>query len=147
MQGMLMAMLSGTHFMHESLGCLESIMTTSYEKIIIDEELFSRALHICEGIDTSEAALSVDIIQELGHRGTYLDHANTYEHFRENWIPFVSDWELPSNQSPSETDEDMLLRANRIWKQRLRDAPESLIDTEIDKALVAYMKTAAKKIA
>jgi trimethylamine--corrinoid protein Co-methyltransferase len=147
MQGMLMAMLSGTHFLHESLGCLESIMTTSYEKIIIDEELFSRALHICEGIDTSEAAFSVDIIQEVGHRGTYLDHANTYENFRKNWIPSVSDWELPSNQSQSENYEDVLVRANRIWKQRLRDAPESLIDTEIDKALVAYMKTAAKKIA
>jgi trimethylamine--corrinoid protein Co-methyltransferase len=145
MQGLLMAMLSGTHFLHESLGCIESIMTTSYEKIIIDEELFSRALHICEGIDTSDAALSVDIIQEVGHTGTYLDHSSTLEHFRENWIPFVSDWSAPSRSSPSENDEDVLVKANRIWKQRLRNAPESLIDREIDKELRAYIKTASKK--
>ena len=145
MQGMLMAMLSGTHFLHESLGCIDSIMTTSYEKIIIDEELFSRALHICEGIDTSEIALCVDIIQEVGHTGTYLDHSNTYEHFRENWIPFVSDWDSPSRPSTSENDEDVLVRANRIWKERLRNAPESLIDKEIDKELKAYIRTASKK--
>jgi trimethylamine--corrinoid protein Co-methyltransferase len=145
MQGMLMAMLSGTHFLHESLGCIESIMTTSYEKIIIDEELFSRAVHICEGIDTSDAALSVDIIQAVGHTGTYLDHSSTLAHFRENWIPFVSDWDAPSRSFPSENDEDVLVRANRIWKQRLRNAPESLIDREIDKELIAYIKTASKK--
>jgi trimethylamine:corrinoid methyltransferase-like protein len=112
---------------------------------VLPEALFSRALGICEGIDTSETALSVGIIQDVGHWETYLDHSSTLTHFQGNWIPLVSDWGAPSRPSPSENDADVLSGANKIWKQRLCSAPESLIDQEIDKELTAYIKTASKK--
>ena len=86
----------------------------------------------------------MDIIQEVGHKGTYIDHSSTLEHFKENWVPFVSDWDASSRASSSKIDEDVLVRANRIWKHRLRNSPESLLDKEIDKELMTYIRTVSK---
>jgi len=33
----------------------------SIEKFIIDQELISRAIRVCEGVDTSDAALSLKV--------------------------------------------------------------------------------------
>ena len=39
-------MLSGTHMINECFGTLNGIMTVSYEKFILDEEMISRMLRI-----------------------------------------------------------------------------------------------------
>jgi len=142
MQNMLMGMLSGGHILEECLGVLDSIMTTSYEKWIIDEELLSRVMRICRGIDTSEEALSLSVIQEIGPGGNYLMHDQTLAHMREVWEPTVSVWKSYSEWQDNGA-KDALHRANELWKSILDDAPETLIDPALDKDLLAYVKQAA----
>lgn len=144
MMSLMMGMMSGAHIAVQALGVLDSIMMTSYEKFIIDEEMVRRVLHIREGIDTSDEALSVDVIQEIGQTGSYLMHTNTFEHFRESWLPTVSEWgsydEWKNNGS-----EDVVIRANRKYKEILNKAPESLIDKGLDEDLQQYIKKATVK--
>lgn len=141
MQSLLMGMMSGAQMSVQSLGVLDAIMTTSYEKFIIDEELIRRVRRISQGIDTSDEALAVDVIQEVGHTGTYLTHMSTFEKFRSLWTPTVSDWgnytDWVNNGS-----EDVVVRANRKFKQVLENAPETLLDGETDKALLDYIEKA-----
>jgi len=138
MQNLMMGILGGAQIVAECLGVLDSIMTTSYEKIIIDIEILSRIVRICKGIDTSDKALSVDIIQEVGHYGTYLTHPSTFEYCRDGWLPTVSDWELYEDWE-KQGSKDVVIQANNKYKEILMSAPESLIDPEIDKELKAYM--------
>ena len=141
MQSLMMGMMSGAHMTVQSLGVLDAIMTTSYEKFVIDEELVRRVKRISQGIDTSDEALAVDVIQEVGHTGTYLTHMSTFENFRSLWTPTISDWGNYSDWKNSGS-EDVVIKANRKFKQILQDAPDSLLDIEIDKALLDFIEKA-----
>jgi len=145
MQNLLMGMLGGAHILVECLGVLDAIMTTSYEKFIIDEEIIRRVQRISQGIDTSDDAYSTETIQAVGHGGSYLTHPSTFQHFRDFWLPTVSDWESYQDWQAA-GQEDVVIRANRRFKQILADAPESILDSEIEKAIKAYMEQTVKKL-
>lgn len=97
-------------------------MTTSYEKFIIDEEIIRRVKCVAGGIDNSDNALAVDVIQEIGPTGTYLTHQSTYEHFRERWAPTISNWEPYDNWAKA-GGEEIVIAANRKLKEILHHAP------------------------
>lgn len=139
MQNLVMGILARPNILHECHGVLESIMTVSYEKFIIDEELISRVLRVADGIDTSEEAMSLDLIMEIGSEGSYFTHDETFKRYKELWEPSVSDWHAYSEWK--EIDEDILVRANKKWKKRLADAPEMMIDKELDRELLSYIKS------
>lgn len=139
MQSLMMGMMSGANIFVQCMGELDGIFVTSMEKFIIDEELIRRVRRIAQGIDTSDAALAVDVIQEVGHKGTYLTHPSTFENFRHIWLPQVSDWESYEDWKAAGA-EDIVVRANKKLKQILAEAPDTLLDPEVDKELQAYMK-------
>jgi len=60
MQNLMLAMLGGAQIIYEASGVLDNIMTTSYEKRIIDEELYKRVSRICRGMDTPALELLKD---------------------------------------------------------------------------------------
>ncbi len=138
MQNFFMLMMAGANVLNECFGVLDSILTTCYEKIIIDEEMISRVLRVMKGMDTSEEAMSVDVIKEVAQTGSYLLHSNTFEHCKELWSPTISfcgsyeEWE-------EQGSEDVVVRANRKYKEILQNCPETLIDPETDKALQLYL--------
>lgn len=144
MMSLMMGMMSGANIAVQCLGVLDAIMTTSYEKFIIDEEMIRRVLHVYKGIDTSDEALSVDVIQEIGQTGSYLSHVNTFQHFRERWTPTVSEWGSYEDWA-AQGSEDVVIKANRRFKEILNNAPETLIDKDLDHALNDYMKKALNK--
>lgn len=143
MMSLMMGMMSGAHIAVQCLGVLDAIMATSYEKFILDEEMVRRVLHIYKGIDTSDEALSVDIIQEMGQNGSYLMHTSTFEHFRESWTPTVSEWGS-YDEWATQGSEDVVVRANRKYKEILNNAPESMIDKDLDKDLQRYIEKASR---
>jgi trimethylamine--corrinoid protein Co-methyltransferase len=133
-------MLGGAHILNESVGVLDNILICSYEKTIIDGELIRRIKRIWKGIEGPDKNMSVDLIQEIGHSGeTYLTHSVTLEHCRERWRPTISYWGTYENWIDS-GGEDIVTKANRKYKEVLENAPESLIDSEVDKELKAYIK-------
>ncbi len=141
MQNLMMGMLSGANIIHESLGVIDSIMCTSYEKFVIDEELISRVMRISQGLTFSEETLSVPIIQDVGCGGDYLMHDSTFEHARDFWQPSMSVWE-PFAVWEKAGQEDVLARAGKRVKQILAESADSLLDPTIDTDLKAYMKKA-----
>lgn len=139
MMSLMMGLMSGAHIFVQCLGVLDAIMATSYEKIIIDEELIRRVKRIRNGIDTSDQALAVEIIQEVGHGGTYLTHESTFAGFRDFWSPTVSNWDSYQDWL-AQGAQDVAVTANKKYKEILAKAPESLLDPEVDKALQRYLK-------
>jgi len=138
MQNLMLAMLGGAQIIYESLGVLDNILTTSYEKIIIDEELYERNKRIHMGMDPSDLTLPLKLIQEIGSGGEYLTHMHTLNNFRAMWSPDVSNWD---NYSEWENGgfQDSVIMANKVWKERLQNAPETFLDAELNKELKAYI--------
>jgi trimethylamine---corrinoid protein Co-methyltransferase len=139
MQNMLMGMLTGGHMLEQVFGVLDSIMSISLEKMIIDEELLARVIRICEGVDTSETALSMEVMQEVGPGGNYLQHKDTFKNFKNGWLPSVSCWDSYDKWEKG-GKEDIMVKANRKVKQILNSAPKMMISPDLDKDLMAFMK-------
>lgn len=135
------AILGGMDWTLSEIGTLEGLLTISYEKTIVDEEIAERLLYLREGMNVSDDALSVDTIKEVG-TNTYLKEQDTRGYYKNEWYPTVTDWDSNGNLRDCNDYEYVVRRANRIWKERLEAAPETLLDPELDKELKAYMEKA-----
>jgi trimethylamine--corrinoid protein Co-methyltransferase len=138
MQNMLMGLMSGGHVVEQVFGVLDAIMTISYEKFIIDEEMMSRVIRICEGVDTSDVEMSLDVMKEVGPGGSYLAHPDTFKRSRNQWLPSVSCWTSYDNWETT-GKESVMLKANRKYKEILASRPEMMISKDLDRDLRAFM--------
>lgn len=139
MQSIMMAALGGAEILNEALGTLESYMSISFEKFIMDEEIFSRTRRIAEGIDTSNLDASLKLIQEMGQNGSYLTHPSTFKKCRDNWMPSAADWN-DYNTWEKEGAKDAAEKAHELLNKRLEAAQAPELDPEIDRELTAYIK-------
>ena len=142
MQNLMAGILGGAHMIFECLGVLDTLMTTSYEKLMIDLEIISRLMRIQKGIDATDKEKALESIQNIGHESGYISHTDTLTNFRKRWQPTLSEWGTYEDWKASGS-QDVAARANRQYKEILAKAPPSLIDPEVDKALQAYIRHAA----
>jgi trimethylamine---corrinoid protein Co-methyltransferase len=110
--------------------------------MIIDEELVRRAIYLAtRQVEVSEAALSVAVIKEVGPGGTFLTHQSVFENCRGYLFnPVASDW---SNYAEWKNagSQDILVRANKMFKDRLAAAPESMLEPAVQSDLKTYMES------
>jgi trimethylamine--corrinoid protein Co-methyltransferase len=142
MQNLMAGILGGAHMIFECLGVLDTLMTTSYEKLMIDLEIISRPMRIQKGIDATDKEKALESIQKIGHESGYISHTDTLTNFRKRWQPTLSEWGTYEDWKASGS-QDVAARANRQYKEILAKAPPSLIDPEVDKALQAFIRHAA----
>ncbi len=139
MQNMMVSILAGADMVAHACGVLDGIMTISYEKMIIDEELMRRASYFRNrNIDLSEQALSAQIINDIGPEGTFLMHQSVYDNCRDFFQTDVSDWSNYSEWKRAGS-QDIVQKANRIFKERLASSPEYILDQETRKMLDLYV--------
>jgi trimethylamine--corrinoid protein Co-methyltransferase len=84
--------LSGCNYIHDAFGLLEFCTTLSYEKMVVDNDSVGMALRAVKGVEVNKDTLAVDIIEEVGPGGHFLDHPHTVQHVRnEFYFPKLSD--------------------------------------------------------
>ena len=71
-----MAKLSGANLIHD-VGYMESGLTTSYEMIVLTDELVGMADNLIKGIEVNEKTLLVDEFHKVGPGGSYLKSKTT----------------------------------------------------------------------
>lgn len=140
MQNYLMLAMAGVNMVNECYGILDSIMTVSYEKFIIDDEIMSRAACVIKGIQGFESDFSKELIQRLGPGGSYLMDPSTMAHCRSFWTPEISfmasydDWKKQGSL-------DVVQRANAKLKEILAICPERVLEHSLDQDLGQYIQT------
>ncbi len=82
--------MTGGHIVHD-LGYLESGLCYSLAQLAICDETLGWIDHCLRGVDVSDEALAVDLIDEVGPDGQFLDSKHTLAHFRERWYPTLMD--------------------------------------------------------
>jgi trimethylamine--corrinoid protein Co-methyltransferase len=78
--------MTGGHIVHD-LGYLESGLCYSLAQLAICDEILGWIDHCLRGVDVSDEALAVDLIDQVGPDGQFLDSQHTLNHFRERWYP------------------------------------------------------------
>jgi trimethylamine--corrinoid protein Co-methyltransferase len=78
--------LSGGHIVHD-LGYLESGLCGSLAQLAICDEIVEWVKHSLTEIEINDETLALDLIDEVGPDGQFLDSDHTLRHFRERWYP------------------------------------------------------------
>ena len=87
----LMAALSGANLIHD-VGYLECGLTSSYEMVVMTDEIIAMVKRIMRGIEVNEESLALDVIDKVGPGGNFLPEKHTLQHFRkEHWHPKLMD--------------------------------------------------------
>jgi trimethylamine---corrinoid protein Co-methyltransferase len=81
------AQLAGIN-MISGAGALDFINTFSLEKLVIDNDICGMSLRVERGIEFTDEKMAVDLIEELGPGGAYLDTNLTMKYFKsEAYMP------------------------------------------------------------
>jgi len=86
----IMAKLSGANLIHD-VGYMESGLMTSFEMIVLTDELIAMTDHIMKGIEVSDDTLLADELDQVGPGGHFLDTEQTLRRFRDFWFPSLVD--------------------------------------------------------
>ena len=110
------ALMGGTNLLLHGAGWLEGGLTASAEKFIMDVEMLQMFAELFKPVETSEAALAVDAIAEVGPGGHFFGTAHTLERFETAFYsPLLSDWRNFETWR-DDGGVDATKRANRIYK-------------------------------
>jgi trimethylamine--corrinoid protein Co-methyltransferase len=93
MLSVLMAKLTGANLIHDS-GYMESGLTTSFEMIVLTDELVAMTDSLISGIEVSDETLMLDELHEVGPGGHFLNTDTTMARFRDFWYPDLMSREI-----------------------------------------------------
>lgn len=132
------AVLAHANFIHHAVGWLESGLTASLEKFIIDAENLAMFHHFLKEITITEEALALDMIAEVGPGGHHFGTPHTQARFEhEFYQPFISDrlnyetWKIAGNL-------DAAQRATIVWQSLLEEYQVPELDPAVREALLAF---------
>ncbi len=90
------AALAGGNMIHD-VGYLEQGLTSSAEMMVASDEIIDRVKRILRGVPVDDATRALDVMNDVGPGGHYLEHDHTYTRFKsEIWRPTLTDrfnWE------------------------------------------------------
>ncbi len=78
--------LFGGNLIHD-VGYLESGLSGSLPQLAICNEIISWIEAFMKEVEINDDTLALDLIDEVGPDGQYLDNPHTMKHFRERWYP------------------------------------------------------------
>jgi trimethylamine--corrinoid protein Co-methyltransferase len=81
------AALVGGNMIHD-VGYLEQGLTSSMEMMVASDEIIDMVKRIMRGIPVDDASMALNVMDEIGPGGHYLEHDHTFNRFRtEIWRP------------------------------------------------------------
>lgn len=86
----MMAGWAGTNIVHD-VGYLEFGLSYSYDLLVICDEVIGQVRRMMEGIRVDREYLAVEAIKRVGPGGHFLGDSHTFDHFKENWQPGITD--------------------------------------------------------
>lgn len=135
---LLMAAMGGINYIVYSAGGLEpGILTVSYEKFVMDNDMIGMVKRALEGIDINDETLAVDVIGKVGPGGHFLSQEHTKKYYkREVYYPAIFNratyqtWVKAGSRDLREMARD---RAKKILKEHFPEPLDKDIETELER--------------
>jgi trimethylamine--corrinoid protein Co-methyltransferase len=96
----MLATFSGANLIH-NVGFLDHCSVTSYDMMVLADEVIGLAAHINRGIDINDKELALDLIDKVGPGGSFLDQADTLARCRSWCWPTVIDRSMTAEEGIS----------------------------------------------
>jgi trimethylamine--corrinoid protein Co-methyltransferase len=143
--GMLLPALAGADTLSMCGGMIDFALQASYEQLVIDNEIIGNIKRIISGIDVNSATLAVDIINKVGHGGSFLEETHTLEHFRkEQYISRLRD-RLGYQVWCAAGKKDILIRATERVQEILKHEPKCYLPDNKKEAMENVIKEIAER--
>jgi trimethylamine--corrinoid protein Co-methyltransferase len=114
----LLSSLNGGNLVHD-VGYINNGLTTSYEQLVVSNEVISMVRRITGGFEINAETLALDLIHKVGPGGEYLTSEHTLKHFKENWSPRLFS-RTSYERWQKEGKKDLAERANEKAKEILK---------------------------
>ncbi len=133
--------LSGTNLIHD-VGFLESGLTGSFDMLVMTNELLGMVKRFKQGIDVNDVTMAVDLIDQVGIGGHYIQEQHTLDFFRsETWQPKLLDRSV-IDEWEAEGSKDLAQRTKEFLGDVLKQPREKKISEEQAKELSVIIKKA-----
>jgi trimethylamine--corrinoid protein Co-methyltransferase len=133
------AIMGGGNLIQHSAGWMEGGLVASFEKFALDVDLLQMVTTFLKPIDTSEDALGLDAIREVGPGGHFFGAAHTLERYATAfYAPLISDWRN-FEQWRDAGSPQAWQKANSLWKQALAEYREPPLATAIVEEIDAFV--------
>ncbi len=139
MMSMMSAVQCGANFILHAAGFVDSLLSMSYEKFMLDADLCGAFHAYLRGFEVNDDTLGLDALREGGPGEHMFGTAHTLAHYRTAY------WESSQNDDQTyeswqeQGGEDAMQRANRGWKQALQDYQAPGMDEATDEALKDFI--------
>ena len=134
------ALFGGCNFVLHAAGWLESGLTTSYEKFILDIEMLQMFAEVFQPVGAAPSDLALEAVAEVGAGGHFFGCAHTMERYRSAfYAPLVSDWRN-AGQWADDGAKTATERASGIWQGELQRYVAPARDSAIVEALDSYVE-------
>ena len=135
------AVQSNVNIVYHAAGWLEGGLIACFEKFVMDCEVLQQVQRYMEPVltATGEEDVALEAVREVGPNGHFFGASHTRERYESAFYsPYLSDWrnyEAWENDGATWTAE----RANRVWKDILREFEPPPIDDGIREELEAFV--------
>ncbi len=120
------AALVGGNMIHD-VGYIEQGLTSSPDMMVASNEIISMVKRIMRGIPVDDASKALNVMDEVGPGGHYLDHDHTFDRFKtEIWQPQLIDRQVWENWE---------LAGSMDFQQRVHERVVELLETETEPLL------------
>ncbi|MGD2147061.1 MAG: trimethylamine methyltransferase family protein [Anaerolineae bacterium] len=131
------AALVGGNMIHD-VGYLEQGLTSSMEQMVASNEIIDRVKRILRGVPVTDDSKALDVIDEVGPGGHYLEHDHTYDRFRD----LIWQGELTDRQNWENWD----LGGRRTFRDRVHDKVLEILEEETEPLMEDAMYQELRRI-
>ncbi len=114
MSSLLVAM-SGANYIHDIAGLMESDLTVSYEKLVMDDEILGMCQRVLRGIEVNDESLALDLLIEKGPGKDFIAEEHTVRNMRQEFFtPQLANRDKRTSLKPNDT---ALARARQVVQE------------------------------
>jgi trimethylamine--corrinoid protein Co-methyltransferase len=139
--------MAHANLVNHAAGWLESGLTASFEKLIVDAEMLQMMAETLRPIEVNEDELAMNAIAEVAPGGHHFGTSHTMARYQTAFYPSM----VSSRQNFEGWEEagsmDTAVRANKIYKILLAEYEQPPIDPGIEEALRDYVERRKRDIA
>lgn len=137
---------SGANFILHSAGWLEGGLIAGYEKFVLDLEICAMIARYSKGFDFTDDDFAWDAYEETPTGQHFLGSAHTMRHyktaFHQHKVFSMDNYE----KWEEEGSRDSYKKANKVWKQMLRDYEQPRMDPAVRDELDAFVALRKEEI-
>ncbi len=131
------AALIGGNMIHD-VGYLEQGLTSSMDMMVASDEIIDMVKRILRGIPVTDETRALDVMDDVGPGGHFLEHDHTYDRFKnEIWRPKLIDRQNWENWTAS---------GSKTHRQRVRERVIEVLEAETEPLMDEAMFTELHRI-